>query len=113
MTIREKMLETLIKIYPTVASHIDGQGAFLDEDGKKQIYNQCTGLFFAVLYTCDSPQNPYYKDEKTLELAIKCWDFYYTLTREDGQTQIITYDQYWHDQFEEWDTLHLSLIHIS
>lgn len=106
MKLWDRMLETLVEIYPAAAGCIDAEGAYRDESGKKQIYNQCTGLYFAVLYTCEDERNPYYHDPRTLELAIRCWEFYYTLTRENGMTQIITYDQYWHDQYEEWDTLH-------
>ena len=106
MTIREKMLETLVEIYPAVSAHIREDGAFLNEEGKRVIYDQCTGLFYAALYTEKSEKNPYYHDAETLARAIRCWEYYYTLTLEGGKTQIITQDQYWQDQYEEWDTLH-------
>jgi len=106
MKMKERMLLYLVDRYPEVMSHLRADGAYLTDEGKKQIYAQCDGLYFAALYAYDHPKNPYYKNGETLGWCVKCWEFYYTLTKENGKTQIITYDQYWHDHYEEWCTLH-------
>lgn len=112
-TIKETMLQTMVKIYGKVSAQQKENGKSLFGDGTFVIYGQCTGVYYAALYTENNPLNPYYHDKTVLQKAIKSWDYYLTLLNEEGQTHIITYDHSWGYMYEEWNTLHLlNTIHL-
>ena len=65
-TIKETMLQTMVKIYGKVSAQQKENGKSLFGDGTFVIYGQCTGVYYAALYTENNPLNPYYHDKTCL-----------------------------------------------
>lgn len=104
--IKESLLKLLVDIYPKVGEIITPEGENDGGEGIFTIYGQGSGFYYATLYAYDHPENPYYHSADALERCIRSWEYYYHhLTLEDGQTKIITMNQYWQLLFEEWNTL--------
>jgi len=104
--VKESILKLLVEIYPKVGEIITPEG---ENDGGKgifTIYGQGSGFYYATMYSYKHPDNPYYHSEDALARCIRSWEYYYhNLTLPDGQTKIITMNQYWQLLFEEWNTL--------
>ena len=102
MYLKELIVKNIVDIYPHVAKMQNEQGKIMNSANKFSTYNQHASYCFAFLYAYDTPCNPYYHDQETLMRAIRGWDFYYTLTNEDGLTVLYTNDRHWSNTCERW-----------
>jgi hypothetical protein len=101
MRLKTKFIDSLLPLHDAVAALQRPTGQFANDTGYT-IYNQYAGIYFALLYTHDDPSNPFHKDPDTLRRAIAGWEFYRTQINEAGKARIVTFDQYWYDNADEW-----------
>lgn len=108
MKIKDYMLDVLVKNFDDITCAVDPDGRVLNAGGKYTIFNQCTGFYYAILYTYNHPKNPYFHKKELLDLSMKCWDSFIKIhLNDDGSLKLITFDKYWYDGVEEWCTLEL------
>ncbi len=106
MNAQKIIFESMVGIYDDVSRMVTDKGETIVPEKGHILYSQYTGLYFAELYVNNKFENPYYKDPKTLEMAIKCWEFFYTLTDAEGETKLVTFDNYWGKCVDEWGVFH-------
>ena len=73
--IKDRLIKELIAAYGDICALIEPDGSVLYEDGYS-IYAQLTGYYFAFMFVCEHPENPYFGDKKTYERAASGWDHY-------------------------------------
>ncbi|MGI6562961.1 MAG: hypothetical protein ACOX3Q_10410 [Clostridia bacterium] len=106
MNAKEMLFNAMVGIYEDVTKMVTETGETIVPGSGHILYSQYTGLYFAELFTNNRFPNPYYMDPKVLEQAIKCWEYFYTLTDSDGKTRLVTYDNYWGLCVDEWGVFH-------
>lgn len=106
MDAQQRIFKALRDIYDDLVAMVKQNGETIVPKSGHILYSQYTGLYFAKMYTESRFQNPYYQDDATLALAIRCWDFFYSLTDEDGTTALVTFDNDWGRCVDEWGVFH-------
>jgi|GEM_PF-6477886 len=105
MTQKKAAFDLLAAVAPQVVEQLQPDFIFRNEVGQRNIYEQMGGLFFAALYA--TPGTRYTRDPEMLRCAIAAWEVYARdYAREDGQCTLVTFDQDWGPNRDEWGALH-------
>ena len=103
----DTILKTLVGVYDKVSSYQTKEGKTFHVNNTFTIFGQCTGLYYAALFKCNHKDNPYFGNEELLRKSLLSWDYYISLMNENGQSPLITFDQFWEYFYDEWGVLHL------
>ena len=95
MNAQKMLFDAMLGIYDDVTAMVTEKGETIIPEKGHVLYSQYTGLYYAELYVNNRFDNPYYLKPHILEQAVKCWEFFYSLTDEDGKTRLVTYDNDW------------------
>ncbi len=106
MNAQKMLFDAMLGIYDDVTAMVTEKGETIIPEKGHVLYSQYTGLYYAELYVNNRFDNPYYLKPHILEQAVKCWEFFYSLTDEDGKTRLVTYDNDWGLCVDEWGVFH-------